>query len=62
MDKRILYTTTDIQEIFKLGKSKAYELIRSKSFPSIKIGRSYYIPKVALEKWLASNINQSIIL
>lgn len=62
IDNRILYTAKDIQELFQMGRSKTYELMRIKSFPKIKIGKQYYIPKTALEKWIESSVYKSIII
>ena len=39
----VLYTVDDIQRIFKLGKNKAYELLRSDGFPSIKLNKRFYV-------------------
>ena len=58
----ILYTTKDIQNIFKLGRDKTYQLIHSRGFPSIQIGREYYIPKNKLEKWIDGNVGKNITI
>lgn len=49
-----VYTTKDIQELFKCGKRQAYELMRSPSFPSIKMGGRYIVEKSALERWFST--------
>ena len=38
-------TVNDLMNILHIGKSKAYELLRSKTIPSIRIGKKYLIPK-----------------
>ena len=48
----ILYTAQDIQKIFRCGKRQAYELLSSKGFPSIRVGKKILTEKKALEKWL----------
>lgn len=48
----ILLTTRDLQKFLKIGRDRAYALMRSQSFPSIKIGARYYVTKEALEEWL----------
>lgn len=48
----VMYTTKDLQEILKCGSRTIYNLMHSKTFPSIKIGRKYFVEKNALENWL----------
>ena len=48
----ILYTVSDIQNIFKCGKRQAYELVNSRNFPSFKINSRIYVDKIELEKWI----------
>lgn len=45
------YTVKDIQQIIGCGRDVAYALVHSKSFPSTKIGKTYYIDKVEFERW-----------
>lgn len=52
MDKIVLYTVRDIQEIFKIGRTKAYELMSSSGFPSFKINNRVYVEEQSLENWL----------
>lgn len=47
-----MLTTKDLQTILKIGRDRAYALMRSKAFPSIKIGARYYVTKEALDEWL----------
>lgn len=51
----ILYTTKDIQNIFKCGRKKAYEIMHIKGFPAFKIDTMIYVEKKELEKWLTHN-------
>lgn len=51
MDK-LFYTVTDIKQMFDIGTTKAYNLIASDGFPSIKIGRKYIVPKEEFDKWV----------
>jgi len=51
----ILYTIEDIQRIFKIGRTKAYQLMCSSSFPMFKLNRTMYVSKSELEKWIAKN-------
>lgn len=47
-----MLTTKDLQVTLKIGRDRAYALMRSNAFPSIKIGTRYYVTKEALEEWL----------
>lgn len=40
-----ILTVSDVMKILHIGRNKAYELLRSKEIPSIKIGKKYIIPK-----------------
>lgn len=56
----ILYTIEDIQRIFNLGRTKAYQLASMRGFPSIKLNRKIYIPKEKLESWVLKNTGKSL--
>lgn len=49
----VLYTVEDIQNIFKLGRTKAYELMSSDGFPSFKLNSKVYIEKNKLTEWIS---------
>lgn len=57
-----LLKVKDIQKILRIGRDRAYALMRSKSFPSIKIGRTYCVEEEALKEWLKKNRFRKIIL
>jgi excisionase family DNA binding protein len=46
------FTIKEIGEILKIGTNSTYNLIHSKAFPVIKIGRSYRVPKEPFYTWL----------
>jgi len=58
----ILYTKKDIQNIFQLGRDKTYQLMNSRGFPTIKIGKTSYVPKDKLEKWINGNVGKNVTL
>lgn len=62
LDDIKMYTTKDIQEIFHIGRNKAYDLCKTSGFPSIKLGNTTLVPKPQLEKWIEENIGCEIIL
>lgn len=47
-----LMSVKELQNYLGIGKDKAYELVKNKSFPSIKIGGRYYITKPNFVEWL----------
>ena len=45
----VLYDVEDIQKIFKIGRTRAYQLMTSPAFPSIRMNRKIYVTKEKLE-------------
>lgn len=59
--ERIL-KVSDIQKHLGISKNRAYELIKTKTFPKIQIGHRYYIPEKEYNDWISKNVKQKIIL
>lgn len=57
-----VYTTKEMMQILKFGKTKMNELLKSGEFPAVKIGGQYRITKTALEKWMSENEGKEIYL
>lgn len=55
----VLLTIDDLLPILGIGKTKAYELIRSGHLKSIRVGRQIRIPKTALEEFLRESETQT---
>ena len=53
--KIILLKVEDLQRIFNCGRNKALALMSFKTFPSIKIGRTYFVEEQELYIWLKKN-------
>lgn len=49
-----ILTAEDLQKILKIGERQAKALMRTKGFPSCKIGREYRVTESALQQWLDS--------
>lgn len=47
----VLYTVNDIRRITGFGRDRTYSLMRSKGFPSTKIGNTFFITKKNFEDW-----------
>lgn len=46
--------TEDLQDILKLGERQAKALMRTKGFPSCKIGREYRVTESALQQYIVN--------
>ncbi|MCL2080035.1 MAG: helix-turn-helix domain-containing protein [Oscillospiraceae bacterium] len=60
-DVQSFYTIKDIMCIFCCGRDKAYEIIHTRGFPKMTIGRKFLISPDALQKWINQNYNSNII-
>ena len=49
-----LLSLDDVQKILNIGRNKTYELIRTNTIPSFKIGREWRVTKEALDKYIES--------
>ena len=47
-----LLTPKDLQYIFGIGKNRAYELMNSSGFPTLRVNNRMYVSKEALTKWV----------
>ena len=61
-EELIMYTIEDVMKIFRIGRNKAYNLCKTKGFPTIKIGAKTLIPKTQLMKWIKENLECEIYL
>ena len=52
----------DLQEKLGIGKERAYALMRTGGFPSIRLGCSYVVTEAALEDWLKQSEGRTINL
>ena len=57
-----LLTPKDIQRIFSIGKNRAYELMRSSGFPTIRIGNRLYVTKDSLDEWLSTYEGRTFLI
>ena len=61
-NENILITVQEMASLLKISRSKAYELIKEKTFPIIKIGKCIRINKIELLKWLNISRKRDIII
>jgi len=45
----------DVQDLLKIGRNQAYDLVRSEQFYCVKVGRKTLIPKPGFIAWLEGN-------
>lgn len=57
-----LITTPELMEELGIGKDKAYALMRSEGFPSMRVGKSYCVARGHLKKWIDDCVGKNIIL
>ena len=57
----IIYEIKDIQRILKIGRNSAYELIKLPTFPTIRIGKKYLIPKIQFEEWVKNSLHKNLL-
>lgn len=55
----VLYTVSDIQRIFKLGRTKAYELMSADGFPSFRLNTKLYVESGKLQTWIDKRVGKS---
>jgi excisionase family DNA binding protein len=56
-DLPLLLTVADIKRILRIGRGKAYAMIKAREIPSIKLGGSIRIPRDALLRSLEQGIS-----
>lgn len=49
-----LITVKELEKLLNISQPKAYDLIHSKGFPTVRIGRNYRVDKTKLFEMLAS--------
>jgi len=54
-----LLTVPEVMARLRLGRSKVYDLIRSRRLPSVTIGRSRRIPASALREFISNQMAEA---
>lgn len=52
MIEKQVYTVNDITVLLGIGKTKAYELVKSNCFRTLKVGGQIVVPKRSFDLWL----------
>ena len=53
-------TPTQLADYLSLGRDKTYEMLAAGRIPAVKLGRTYRIPRRALEEWLERQAAESL--
>ena len=56
MDKKVsaVYNVKDIMELLNISRTSTYNLMKTNSFPVVRIGTTIRIPKEPFEEWMNS--------
>ena len=56
-----MYDIKDVQRILKIGRNNVYKLLKVPTFPVIKIGNKYIIPRAEFEQWVHKSIHKKYL-
>ena len=54
-DLPLTLTAQEVGEVLGISRAAAYELVRSKGFPHIRVGNRILVPKDKFIDWIASS-------
>jgi len=52
MPEQLLVTIEEAGKMIRVGRTRMYELVASRTIPSVRIGRSVRVPVHALREWI----------
>ncbi len=52
MDLPLILSVPEVGEVLGISRAGAYELVRSKGFPKVKIGNRIVVPKDKFIQWI----------
>ena len=52
MDLPLMLSVPEVGEVLGISRAGAYELVRSKGFPKVKIGNRIVVPKDKFIRWI----------
>ena len=59
-DLPLTLTAPEVGEVLGISRAAAYELVRSKSFPSMRIGTRILVPKDRLIAWINEQVEVNL--
>ena len=54
----LMLSVPQIADILGIGRTNAYELVKEKDFPSLKIGSRIVIPRDKLIQWIEEKVSE----
>lgn len=51
-----IMTVDEMCQALRIGRNKAYDILKNKKIKSIRIGRKYLIPKISVQEYILKNI------
>lgn len=59
-DLPLTLTAPEVGEVLGISRAAAYELVRSKGFPSMRIGNRILVPKDRLIAWINEQVEVNL--
>ena len=59
-DLPLTLTAPEVGEVLGISRAAAYELVRSKGFPSMRIGTRILVPKDRLIAWINEQVEVNL--
>ena len=59
-DLPLTLTAPEVGEVLGISRAAAYELVRSKGFPSMRIGTRILVPKDRLIAWINEQVEVNV--
>lgn len=59
-DLPLMLSVPDVAQVLRISRAGAYELARSRDFPSMKVGSRIIIPKDKLLLWIEKQCGEGI--
>ncbi|SKB35553.1 DNA binding domain-containing protein, excisionase family [Acetoanaerobium noterae] len=56
-----LMSVKDLSANYNIKKSTAYEMVKIKGFPAVRVNSKYFIIQEDFEKWIRSNIGKTVM-
>lgn len=57
-DLPLMLSVLEVADVLGISRAGAYDLVKSKGFPAINIGRRIVVPKEALLKWIQAQVEK----
>jgi len=51
----LVHTVAELQQILRIGRVTAYQLVNTEGFPTLRLGKKILVPADGLKEWLSRN-------